>query len=85
MEPPRKLFKGSICNFQVSKICKKGHIEMTRKIYLEPLKSVLGRSISHYYLCLCVRENICKHMTNPNSQESLEGGENLDSITALLF
>ena len=48
MERPRKLFKGSICNFQVSKICKKGYIEMTKKIYLEPLKSILGRSILHY-------------------------------------
>ena len=32
----------------MSKICKKGYMEMTKKIYLETLKSVLGRSISHY-------------------------------------
>ena len=25
---------------------------MTKKIYLEPLKSVLGRCISHYYLSM---------------------------------
>ena len=48
MEQPRKLFKGLICDFQVSKICKKGHIEMTKKIYPEPLKVGLGCSISHY-------------------------------------
>ena len=48
MERPRKLFNGSICNFEVSKICKKGYIEMTKKIYPENLKSVLGRSIFHY-------------------------------------
>ena len=35
-------FKVLICNFQVSKICKKGYIEMTKKIYLETLKKCLG-------------------------------------------
>ena len=49
MEPPRKLFKASICNFLVWKICKKEYMEMTKKIYLETLKSVLGDSILHYY------------------------------------
>ena len=33
--------------FRCQKICKKGHIEMTKKIYLET-KSVLGRSILYY-------------------------------------
>ena len=28
---------------------KKGHMEMTEKIYLETLKSVLGQSTFHYY------------------------------------
>ena len=32
----------------MSKICKKGYIEMGKWIYLGPLKSVLGRSILHY-------------------------------------
>ena len=48
MEQPRKLFKVSICNFLGLKNVKKGHIEMTKKIYLETLKNVLGLSISHY-------------------------------------
>ena len=34
----------------MSFICRKGYIEMTKKIYLETLKSVPGRSIYHYYL-----------------------------------
>ena len=28
---------------------KKGYMEMAKKIYLETLKSVLGRSIYHYF------------------------------------
>ena len=34
--------------FRCQKYVKKGYIKMTKKIYLEPLKSVLGRSILHY-------------------------------------
>ena len=34
--------------FRCQKYVKKGYIEMTKKIYLETLKSVLGRSILHY-------------------------------------
>ena len=30
----------------MSKTCKKGHIEMGEQLYLEPLKSVPGRSVS---------------------------------------
>ena len=37
MERPRKLFKVSFVIFR----CKKGYMEMTKKIYLETLKSVL--------------------------------------------
>ena len=37
-----------IINFSGLKKCKKGDIEMTEKIYLETLRSVLGRSITHY-------------------------------------
>ena len=48
IERPRKLFEVSICNFLVKNM-KKGYIEMTKKIYLETLKNVLGRSISHYW------------------------------------
>ena len=36
-------------NFRCQKYVKKGYIEMTKKIYLEPQKSVLGRSILHYW------------------------------------
>ena len=38
MERPRK-----------QKYVKKGYMKMKKKIYLETLKSVLGRSILHYY------------------------------------
>ena len=37
-----------IINFSGLKKYKKGDIEMTEKIYLETLRSVLGRSITHY-------------------------------------
>ena len=33
----------------MSKICKKGYMEMRKRIYLVPLKSVLGHSILHYF------------------------------------
>ena len=32
----------------MSKICKKGYMEITKTIYLEPEKNVPGRSILHY-------------------------------------
>ena len=35
--------------FRCQKICKKGHIEMAKKIYLETLKSAPERSIFHYF------------------------------------
>ena len=35
--------------FSCQKYVKKGYIEITKKIYLEPLKSVLGCSLSHYF------------------------------------
>ena len=41
---PGSLFKASIYNFLGLKYIKKGYIEMTEKISLENLKSVLGRS-----------------------------------------
>ena len=37
-------------NFRCQKYVKKGYIEMTKKTYLEPPKSVLGRTILHYSL-----------------------------------
>ena len=40
--------KARFAVFRCQKYVKKGYIEMTKKIYLELLKSVLGRSISHY-------------------------------------
>ena len=48
MEPLRKLFKGSFVIFRFQKTSKKGYMGMTKKIYLETLKSVLGHSIVHY-------------------------------------
>ena len=59
---PENIFKGSTCNFYGSKTCKKGYMEMTKKIYLEPLKTAPRRSIYHYFngwhpaikkCCLC--------------------------------
>ena len=41
-------FSGLKILFQVSKIRKKGYMEMIKKFYLETQKSVLGSSISHY-------------------------------------
>ena len=38
--------------FQVSKIRKKGYIEMIENFYIETWKSVLGSSIYHYYWML---------------------------------
>ena len=38
-----------IYNFRCQKYVKKGYMEMTKKIYLETLKSALGCSIYHYY------------------------------------
>ena len=47
MQRPRKLFK---LDFRCQKYVKKGYMEVTKKIYLETLKSVLGRSIYYYSL-----------------------------------
>ena len=41
-------FLNSIYNFRRQKYVKKGYMEMTKKNYLETLKSALGRSIYHY-------------------------------------
>ena len=38
MEQPRRLFKCSRKNFRCQKYVKKGYIEMTKKIYLDPQK-----------------------------------------------
>ena len=49
MERPSVLFRISSVIFRCQKYVKKGYIEMTKKIYLETLKSALGRSILHYF------------------------------------
>ena len=49
MEPPRKRFRISSIIFKCQKYVKKGYMEMTKKIYLQTLKIVLGRSILHYF------------------------------------
>ena len=41
-------FLNSIYNFRCQKYVKTLYMEMTKKIYLETLKSELGRSIYHY-------------------------------------
>ena len=46
---PAHFLKARFVIFRYQKYVKKEHIEMTKKICLEPLKSVLGRSISHYW------------------------------------
>ena len=48
MERPSVLFRISSVIFRCQKYVKKGYREMTKKIYLETLKSVLGHSILHY-------------------------------------
>ena len=60
----------------MSKICKKGYMEMTKKIFLETLKSVLGRSIYHYWntsyqiskLCFCSFQQL-EWNTKPQNQK----------------
>ena len=53
MERPRKFFRITshphVPFFYMSKTCKKGVHVNDKKIYLETLKSVLGRSILHYW------------------------------------
>ena len=57
----------------MSKIYKKGHIELTKKIYLEPLKSVLGHSIIHYcqYLDKYLNSLLCGFRKAHSSQHAL--------------
>ena len=45
--------------FRCQKYVKKGYIKMTKKVYLETLKSVLGSFISQYFteLVLSLRQN----------------------------
>ena len=48
-------------NFRCQKYVKKGYMGMTKKIYLEPQKSVLGRSIIHNFLKMFSKfENVSK-------------------------
>ena len=50
MERPRKIFRlSSVILVKCQKYVKKGYMEMTKKIYLETLKSVLGLSSLHYW------------------------------------
>ena len=39
----------------MAKICKKGYMEMTKKIYLQTLKSVLGPFSTTYIVTFCIR------------------------------
>ena len=56
MERPSVLFRISSVIFRCQKYVKKGYMEMTKKTYLETLKSVLGHSVLHYpyYLTNCL-------------------------------
>ena len=49
MERHSILLRLSSVIFRCQKYLKKGYMEMTKKIYLETLKSVLGHYILHYY------------------------------------
>ena len=42
-------FLNLIYNFRCQKYVKQGYMEMTKKIYLDTLKSALGRFIYHYW------------------------------------
>ena len=46
---PGDFLKAWFVNFRCKNYVKKGYMEMTKTIYLEPLKSVLGRSTLHYF------------------------------------
>ena len=46
---PGHFSRSQFKNFLGLKNMKKGYIEMAKKIYLDTWKSVLGRSISHYW------------------------------------
>ena len=50
MERPNALFRISSVIFRFQKYEKEEYMEMTKKDYLETLKSGLGWSILHYYL-----------------------------------
>ena len=51
--------------FKCQKYVKKGYMEMTKIIYLEPLKSVLARFILHYFgRPNCVRIKSIKQCPN---------------------
>ena len=59
---PGNFLKARFVIFRCQKICKKGHIEMTNKNYLETLKSVLGCSILHY----------CRTLEKPQERDPSE-------------
>ena len=46
---PGDFLKAQFVIFRCQKYVKKGYMEMRKQFYLEPLKSVLGGSIFHYY------------------------------------
>ena len=48
---PGDFLKAQFVIFRCQKYVKKGYIEMRKWIYFVPLKSVLGRSILHYWPC----------------------------------
>ena len=66
---PGDFLKAQFVIFRCQKYVKKGYMEMTKKIYLETLKSVLGCSILHYLLS-----------AERNSTRTLFGGSNRDAF-----
>ena len=46
---PEDFLKAQFVIFRCQKYVKKGYMEMKNWIYLVPLKSVVGRSILHYF------------------------------------
>ena len=45
---PENSLKAQFVIFRCQKYVKKGYMEMGEQLYLEPLKSVPGRSVFHY-------------------------------------
>ena len=79
MKQPSVLFRISSVIFRCQKYVKKGYMEMTKKIYLETLKSVLGRSILHYSAknycpvsLLSVVSKVFQKLVNDRSVDHLE-------------
>ena len=70
----QETFYTLIRNFRCQKHVIKEYMEMTKKNYLETLKSVLGHSILHYFYCPpsqgCFTETITEHFSKINTNDT---------------